>query len=405
MRKQHRTGKQYYRLVPCPSYDIAGTENWLSDLSEEGLFLSRDGFFAGFAAFECNEPQRAEYRLEAIRKNVDVFSEDEGPSQEEIELSEKYSWEYVARRGDFYVYRSMDASARELDTDPQVQALALNSVKKRRLQTLILSLCCLIVYPLILMRGGAVYTAVTFGPLLTAALLLFAALLIAETVRSLIYLRKAQTALSCCGQIPAADRRKYAPKQTAWWILRVVVILLLICAALRLELIARLGSDRIPLEEYTGDLPFATIKDMAGEGWSNYEYISSEELNWVEERHGVLAPRIIVRKEYAAVKMPGGRRISGGLCVEYYKMKSPWLAGILAGELHREDRLKPFYEAMDAPDIPADRIAAYINDHRSPTVVMQKGNIVVRAYFQNASDTVDVRFQDWTAALFDSLKQ
>ena len=92
MRKQHRTGKRYYRLVPCPSYDIAGTEDWLSDLSEEGLYLSRDGFFAGIAAFECKEPERAEYRLEAIRKNVDVFSEDEGPSQEEKELSEKYSW-------------------------------------------------------------------------------------------------------------------------------------------------------------------------------------------------------------------------------------------------------------------------------------------------------------------------
>ena len=71
-----------------------------------------------------------------------------------MELGKKYDWEYVARRKDFYIYRSFDPCARELNTDPEVQALALNAVKKRQRGTVLQLLFWVVVYPLLFFRGG-----------------------------------------------------------------------------------------------------------------------------------------------------------------------------------------------------------------------------------------------------------
>ena len=122
-------GRHTYRLPPCPAYDVEGMERWLSGLAQEGLFLARDGFFCGLATFERGEPRFAKYRLEAAQKSTSMWAEDGGePDPEQVELSQRYAWEYIAKRGDFYIYRSFEPGARELNTDPEVQALALERV-------------------------------------------------------------------------------------------------------------------------------------------------------------------------------------------------------------------------------------------------------------------------------------
>ena len=55
--------KTYYRLVPCPSYDVEGMESWLEDLAEEGLFLTRDGFFCGFGSSTRTSTPELSYEL------------------------------------------------------------------------------------------------------------------------------------------------------------------------------------------------------------------------------------------------------------------------------------------------------------------------------------------------------
>ena len=72
MKTSGKVGQHVYRLVPCPEYDIAGIETWLSDLSEEGLFLTQDGIMAGIAVFEYQKPQRMRYRLEAAQKSTSM---------------------------------------------------------------------------------------------------------------------------------------------------------------------------------------------------------------------------------------------------------------------------------------------------------------------------------------------
>ena len=106
--------KYVLRLPPCPDYDVESTECWLTDLAREGLLLKKDGLFAGVGVFERAVPQRVQYRLEAAQKDTGLLCDGYEPDPEQVELCAQYGWEYVARRGEFYIYRSHDPAAREL---------------------------------------------------------------------------------------------------------------------------------------------------------------------------------------------------------------------------------------------------------------------------------------------------
>ena len=58
-------------------------------MAAQGLRLSRDGFFAGFAIFERGEPRQIRYRLEASSKKGGLFAEGEdSPDREELSFSQ-----------------------------------------------------------------------------------------------------------------------------------------------------------------------------------------------------------------------------------------------------------------------------------------------------------------------------
>ena len=161
MFEERKRGRHVYRLAPCPAYDVEGMEGWLSDMSREGLFLVKDGFFGGFATFEYDEPREVKYRLEAAQKSTSMWAENEGePDPEQVELSKKYSWDYIAKRGDFYIYRSYEPGARELNTDPQVQALALNAVRKRQISAVFSLLFWTVLYPVLVFHSGVLLTII-----------------------------------------------------------------------------------------------------------------------------------------------------------------------------------------------------------------------------------------------------
>ena len=71
------------------------------------------------------------YRLEALQKTGSLFRDVDTPEPEEAALCEHFGWEFVARYQQFYIYRSFRQDAREPNTDPQVQALALRKVRRR----------------------------------------------------------------------------------------------------------------------------------------------------------------------------------------------------------------------------------------------------------------------------------
>lgn len=165
MNPTSQKNKPIYRLPPCPAYEIEMTESWLTDMAAKGLFLSRAGFFAGFAIFEKSEPALVRYRLEAAPEGISTLANANlDPTAEARELNASYGWQYVAARDQFYIYRSDSADARELNTDPRVQALALDLVRKRERANVFTSIFWLLVYPIVMLRGQPMLTAVNTRP-------------------------------------------------------------------------------------------------------------------------------------------------------------------------------------------------------------------------------------------------
>lgn len=78
--------KYTHRIAPCPAYDVAGTEQWLTDMARRGLHLAPDGFALGIVSFERGEPREVRYRLEAIPKQG-FFDDSDRPDDEAVELA------------------------------------------------------------------------------------------------------------------------------------------------------------------------------------------------------------------------------------------------------------------------------------------------------------------------------
>jgi hypothetical protein len=407
MKKQYKIGQHIYRIPPCPAYDISGMENWLSDLAEEGWFLMQDGFFAGIATFEYGEPRKVKYRLEAAQRRSGILSDnDNEPDPEQVELSKKYSWEYVAKRKDFYIYRSFDPSARELNTDPEVQALALNAVKKRQGSALFSSVFFLLIYPVLLTRGCLLLSTISMGTWRMVLVLLLAALMIVDEVRAFVHLRMIQKSLTHNGCYnPEPDWRKNAAPYFIRKIIKTMLTVFLVFAFLQNWGMSVTNEKKIPIDEYSGTVPFATIRDFAGEGSSEYTLTMkglNMGFNTIEEKSDWVAPRCIEYNEHATIKTFDGKNIAGGLYIDYCELRNPQLAKVIAREFYRLDKMKGV-ELTDTPDLQADYVISYFDHLHFPTVVIQKDNIVVKAYFFQTSENYTMPIEEWAKMICDSL--
>lgn len=413
MSKIYVMGKHYHRLVPCPSYEVTKIETWLSNLAEEGLFLTNDGIFAGIATFEYKGPQKARYRLEAAQKNTGMWADNGGdPDPEQIEISEKYSWEYVAKLRDFYIYRSFDIAARELNTDPEVQAMALNAVKKRARSSLFSSLFWLLVYPIVLTRGCILLTTAAMGTVWMLLAFILGVLLVVGDIRAFVHLKRMQQSLQREGYYHSdSDWKKERGQYFARKITVTVLGIFLVCTLIRIWGGQITDENKIPLREYQGTIPFATIKEFAGDGYSDYILTMSgmaSGINTIEERNDWIAPRYISYDEYAEIKRADGQIIDGGLFVEYWELRNPTLARLCVKEVYRLERTKLFKmrsknDPLETPELDADFAVAYRNEGHFPTIVIQKGNVVIRAYFFQSASHYQMPFEEWAKIICDSI--
>ena len=413
MSKAYVMGKHYHRLVPCPSYEISKIEAWLSNLAEEGLSLTNDGIFAGIATFEYKGPQKVKYRLEAAQKNTGMWADNGGePDPEQIELSEKYSWEYVAKLRDFYIYRSADLEAREMNTDSEVQALALNAVKKRARGSLITSLIILLIYPVVLTHGCLLLTTITMGTIWMILALVLGLLMVIGEVRAFVHLKRIQQSLKREGCINSdSDWKKERGQYFSRKIVVTVIGIFLVCTFLHAWGVSITDENKVPLDEYKGTIPFATIKDFAGDGYSDYSLTMAglfSGINTVEEKTDWIAPRCIVYNENAEVKRLDGQLMDGGLYIEYCELRNPTLAGLCAKEFYRLDRFKMpsrNLDPLETPNLDADYAVAYRNEGHFPTVIIQKGNTVIKAYYFQTSTYYTLSLDEWAKIICDSMNQ
>ncbi len=397
-----------YRLPPCPAYDVEGMESWLSDLSAEGLELERDGFFLGIASFRRVEtPRRLRYRLEAA-PNSGKFLEDDNstPQQEALELSEALGWEFITRRGDFFIYAAPEDGTRELNTDPRVQALALDMVRKRQKGAIFRCVFWGILYPLLISR---IPPALALLYLPTALVILSPILLIwmlAGAIHEARHLKRLRQKLQeGIGLDHGTDWKQRAQRHHIRRGLCAGLWILWVCLLLQFVGLSITEEDHIPLAEYNAEVPFATLEDMTVYPAEHREnsILSSTVREWTT----LLAAKNYDWNELGYITGPDGIGFEGTFYVEYHETAAAWLAWLAAQEYHQHDKwdYSPLfhesnYEAIELPELQADLAIAYYNQYHATTVVLQQDNIVMRAViFPHRSDTPLYSLKDWVRVM------
>ena len=396
--------KCIWRLPPCPSYDVEGMESWLTDMETRGLRLSRDGFFAGFAIFEKGQPSAARYRLQPAERGRWVLDVDDGPSQGEEEMSAAMGWDYVARWGEFHIYRCADGQARELNTDPRVQAIALDKVRSRERANLI----SLFFWPVIFL--GSV---VVCGPLLClleiglGRFLLLAAAVgtsCALSLRTLSHLRRLRQKLSAGEHLDHG--KDWRQRQRRHYLLSACCLALVVAVVgvvISTWLDGKLERDMIPLSDYTETIPFPTgldlVKDPVPGSYEEVDFLSY--YNKVSKTSNPLIPCSIDLRQLGQVRLKGGGETEVALIADYQETASP----ALARELEREYRRAAEHSRTYGGPLPLEDLgveSAWAYQDIWPTVVLRQDCRVLRVTFhQSAGDARTTA--EWAALLAESL--
>jgi len=367
-------------------------------MAREGWHLASDGIFCGVAQFERGEPKTVRYRLAAAKESTSIWTDGSGrPDEEQVETGAALGWEYVGNRGEFHIFRSADPAALELDTDPQVQALALEAVRKRQRSNQFFFALWPIFYFLLHSKGSVFLAAVHAGSGLVLALMGSMLWSVVSNLREYFFLRALKKRLEAGesldhGKDWRSRKGRYFAGRAAGW----TVVILLVVALTRTLMVS--GEKGIPLTDYVGHPPFVTLYELHGEGEGIYW---RSDLSTVREWSDLISPVNLDWSEYATVTYTDGTELGGALCVDYHETVSPWVARLLAQEYQRWDRWGnrwnwEHYEELECPPMDVDWAVAYRSIY--PTVVFQKGNVVVRAYGYG------LPLEDWAPKLADSIQ-
>lgn len=110
------TKKRYaVRMAPCSSYDVERMANWLEEMAQRGYFLEKT--MGCLILFQRGEPKKLRYRLCELPEE-NLFN-DRTPSEEEelIAICEASGWQYIAKRGMFGIFATVDDTLPELQTE------------------------------------------------------------------------------------------------------------------------------------------------------------------------------------------------------------------------------------------------------------------------------------------------
>ncbi len=400
-----------YRLPPCPPYDVEATESWLEDMAEKGWMLEKENIFLGVAVFEKAEPAHVRYRLEASTRRVGDFDDYGGaPDPEAEEMNADFGWEYVARRGQFHIYRSPAGSGPELHTAPRVQALAVRSLEKRQINSLlsILLILGINLFAVHLRGGSLLLSAAAVGLPITLLTAFLALWLIADPVREAVHLGRLKKRLAA-GQ-PLRHDGDWRRGQTGYYARRLAHLLLFLAwlvVLLHLWAGKAEGAGKEALADYKGILPFADMRDFA-EGDFRLTGPSDMLHSSVIDKSNAFVRRYVDLEEHARILRPDGTALDGGLYVTYFDARWEWLARALAGELLRVDLAKVEKrrrESLEYPDLGLDEATAYRNFVHFPCVVLRQGRIVLRAmFYQTGPAEDDMPPEQWAGILADSIR-
>ena len=320
-----------YRIPPCPDYDIEGTEAWLEDMAKKGLILGDHGIMPGLVAFQKSEPQNIRYRLVASTHSYKWFSlwgYAPDPDNETKHFYEDFGWEYVATRRHFHIYAAKDPATAEMDTDPEIQAIAIKAVTKRLTVDMLLLAVCFALY--IFLIGYTYYSYLLGGRFQISPIYNFLlwAILWSDWIYSFFVLRKLKKKLQSGEGL--THRSNYRKTRVRYWLIKIVKVLAVVAAFLMSyniqSNINTSARERIDLNDYTGDIPFATMQELLPDAqlredatWGNYITIWSSALT---ENYTL--------SQQLHITLPDGTETSGSLTVQYQETASESIAQSLA---------------------------------------------------------------------------
>ena len=397
--------KRVYRLPPCPAYDIVATQTWLEQLARQGLQLKR--FTADVGVFARAEAAQTRYRLDAYTPSENPLDET-GPTKQAVALAEEFGWDYVCRRGAFAIYRADDPAIPELHTDRKLQALSLRTLE-RQTHRFIAQLVFWSLLALPFSRaGGLLLLSIHTGLWLTFILLVA---LIGGPLRliyKLFHLSRTRKALQK-GLLPAPPenlKKQGIFYQTGRCLLLAVLVTL---AAVYVINWGVGGIDRaearIPLDDFSGQAPFATVADLAPEGttlsrWLSHTSRFNKDLNTFARWNGLLATDAIRWEEYRTATPPGGEAQKLWIKVNYYELQNEWLAKWLFRELSQRSLAARAY--LSAPvalsGLPVEEALLQEN---TDSCLLRKDN---RVLFVKLYDYSDLTIEDCVAVFAQSLQ-
>ena len=163
------------------------------------------------------------------------------------------------------------------------------------------------------------------------------------------------------------------------YFLRVVPVVL--CCGLAISLMTTWlrSSEKIPLEAYPEEHPFATIADTFPDATSMESHV------WLDYGTAVILENPLATNiewnENCDITTANGEKYHCILLLDYHEVKNEWLAKGLEQDYYLYDsnqyRQNRFTE-LEAPDLGMDSIRVY-NNYGSLTVLMRQGTRVIHA--------------------------
>ena len=354
--------KHVYRLPPCPSDDIRRTESWLEHMAAQSLVPDKWSTRTRLIRFRPEESQALRYRLEPS----DGGNE---PANEMLELAQAFGWEYKGQYEGLFVYCSNDPAARELNTDPAVQALSLKYLHKKVRNRFLFAGGYLLFLGMLLLPGFG-YHMVIFGSLCLISLLTMLTIGFAEQCVSLWRLFRLRKQLLAGIESDPSSWRKGAK---LYRIGIIVQHLLLVCLLLGWigYAVRHLGFYEKPLAQYPGTPPFVTLDMLQADANTSVQRIDNSHYEaWSDP----LFPTCITWLDGGSIQY-GDEDIYGGLLeVQYCHTLSPWLAKSIAqGYMRANGAADPLLRE----DLSMDYAATFTSRHGFPMAVLAEGKTVV----------------------------
>lgn len=399
--------KYVHRICPCAPCDVEGIQSWLEDQAAEGLFLAEDGVFCGVFSFERKSPRRVKYRLDVAQKRKPKFL-DSGDelTDEELELYRSMGWEYLLRYGDFRVYRSMERDAPELNTESETHAITIGLLKQKHRSSFI-SAVLMTVFWLVFSHSALRYSfqmAVNLG--LAFVFCVYGVILDAwlTNLLKLIRFRGYEKRLLHGDSLNhRVEWKKNAPVNYLVRILPFFFSFVIVFALL--SGLSRVGSE-IPHEQYTGEIPFATVADVFPDGTlgPNNDFMDygtvmtwstalAKNYEWTESRDVIAAD---------------GEKYFCILRLSYHETESEWIARGLEQDYYEYDSTRhrgKRFQDLDAPELDVDSISIRVyNSYGSFYVLMREGNRVIHAVVLLDNQTNQNQWHLWAEAMAEKLK-